>query len=235
MRYQGKCALVTGASSGIGLAFAEELARRGAGLALVARRVDRLTELAARLTDRHGVPVTVIPQDLTAQDATERIAEAVADAGHRVDVLVNNAGFGTAGRFVELTPDRIRREIDLDVGSLVALTRTFLPGMVDGVRGTLINLASIAALQPVPYMAVYGAAKAFVLSFSQALAAEHRRAGVRVVAVCPGPVRTEFFTPHGDLADGERAPSPVGPPVTPEFVARRALRAVDRGRDTVLH
>lgn len=227
MDYRGSTALVTGASGGIGAAFAEELAARGADVVLVARSAETLAALAARLHTDHGVRAEVVAADLTGPDAADTVYEEVARRGMRVDLLVNNAGFGSAGRFGEIPVGRSRTEITLDVTALVELTRVFLPDMAARGRGGVLNVASIAGFQPTPYMAVYGAAKAFVLSFSRALWAEYRGSGVRVTAVCPGPVRTGF---------ADRLGTP--PPYAGQFrsapqVVRTALRAYERGRHTV--
>jgi short-subunit dehydrogenase len=232
MRYDNAFALVTGASSGLGVAFAEALAARGTGVALLARRRDRLEQHAKDIANRHGVRTMVIEQDLTAPDATASITEQL--DGTPVDILINNAGFGSAGRFVDLDPDRVRREVDLDVTSVVSLSRAFLPAMAERGTGVLVNVSSVAAFQPAPYMAVYGASKAFVLSFSQALSAEYRKQGVRVVALCPGPVDTEFFdVVDGKARNGGRSPVMVGGIRTPQSVVKATLRAVDRGATMV--
>lgn len=184
-------ALVTGASTGIGAAFAEALAAEGTDLVVVARDVARLDALAARLGGAHGVGVAVLRADLT--DATEvaRVEEAVR-ADPRLDLVVNNAGFGTAGRFAELPVDGEEREIRLNVVALTRLTRAALPGMLERGRGAIVNVSSMAGFQPAPYNATYGATKAYVNSFSEALAEELRGSGVRVQALCPGFTRTEF-------------------------------------------
>lgn len=231
MEYQDRFAVVTGASAGIGRAFAEELARRGTGVALVARRADRLLEIAEDLTDRYGVPAQVIAADLTAPEAIATVRKRLEEADRTVDILINNAGFGSVGRFIDLDAQRLRREVDLDVGAVTSLAREFLPDMVRRGSGLVINVASTAAFQPVPYMAVYGAAKAFVLSFSEALAAECRPHGVRVLALCPGPVDTEFFDAVGAKRDSRgRSSAALGRMVRPEVVVRSALRAADQGR-----
>jgi short-subunit dehydrogenase len=187
-------ALITGASAGIGHEFALQLAARGYDLILVARRRERLDELATRVRNEHGVErADVIAADLADPAAPAAIAAGVAALGLNVDLLVNNAGFGTHGRFEKLDPARESEEINVNVGSLVALTHAFLPGMLARGAGGVINVASTASFQPVPYMAVYGATKAFVCSFSEALHEEVRRRGVRVIALCPGPTATEFF------------------------------------------
>lgn len=199
--YHQKTALITGASSGIGEAFAECLAERGAKLILTARRRDRLEALAGRL--RHdGAAVTVIADDLADPAAPARLREQIDAYGHVVDLLVNNAGFGSARRLDEDEPARLEDMVDLNVRALVALTRLFLPAMRARGEGGVINISSTAAFQPVPFMATYGASKAFVLSFSEALWAECEPAGVRVLALCPGYTTSEFHAVAGSKVDG---------------------------------
>jgi short-subunit dehydrogenase len=193
----GTTALVTGASSGLGIGYAHQLAERGADLVLVARRQERLEALAVDLAEKYGTESTVIPMDLARADA---VADLVADLhgrGVRVGTLVNSAGFGTYGTFVDLEPAREMEEVDVNVRTLTALTQALLPDLLKTAlenphSAALVNLASLAAFQPVPHMAVYGATKAYVLSFTEALWYETRRAGLKVTAVCPGSVRTEF-------------------------------------------
>lgn len=217
--YRGARVLITGASAGIGAQFARELARRGSDLVLVARRTDRLEALAAELK---GVEVTVLPWDLTEQDAAAGLAAELRARGLKLTGLINNAGFGTYGAFAGEDADRLRAEIALDISAVVELTRTFLDELVASGRGVLINVASMAAYVPVPRMAVYGAAKAFVLSFTEALWQEHRRGGLRVLALSPGATRTEFFDVAGPEASGGVRMHP------PELVVETALRTLDR-------
>jgi uncharacterized protein len=217
--YRGARVLITGASAGIGAQFARELARRGADLVLVARRTERLDALAAELKD---VEVTVLPCDLTEQGAAESLAAELQRRGIKLSGLINNAGFGTHGPFVAEDAERLRTEIALDITAVVDLTRTFIDELVASGRGVLINVASMAAYLPVPRMAVYGAAKAFVLNFTEALWQEHRRDGLRVLALSPGATDTEFFDVAGpEAAAGARLH-------TPELVVRTALRTLDR-------
>lgn len=185
-------ALITGASSGIGEEFAEALARERYALVLTARREDRLNAVAACAKDLGAPRVEVIAADLGARGAAEAICQRLREARIEIDYLVNNAGFGTSGRFDRLPLEREIEEIDLNVVALVALTRLLLPAMVARARGTIINVASTAAFQAVPYMSTYAATKAFVLSFSEGLAGELAGTGVKVLALCPGPVKTEF-------------------------------------------
>jgi short-subunit dehydrogenase len=190
--YPQQTVLITGASSGIGAAFARALAARGAHLVLVARRRDRLEALASELEDAHAVNITAIAQDLESPSAALELSTAIAAAGLRVTGLINNAGFGTFGDFTEEDPSRLSREIAVDVSAPVQLSSTFLPRMIEAGQGFLINVASMSAYAPTPRMAVYGAAKAFVLSFTESLWAETRASGVTVFALSPGATSTEF-------------------------------------------
>src|SRR5438094_7791729 len=185
-------ALVTGASSGIGEALPRRLARDGRPLVLVARRADRLESLARALRAAHGVEAHVLAQDLLRPGAVQAVLAEVDRRGLTVEWLVNNAGFGTGGRFDQLPVERELEEIRLNVEALVEFTGRCLPAMVARRRGAVMNVASMAAFGPMAYSATYGATKAFVLSFSEAVAAELRGTGVTVMALCPGPVRTEF-------------------------------------------
>jgi short-subunit dehydrogenase len=190
-RGQRPRALVTGASSGIGVAFAERLAGDGYDVVLVARSVRRLEDLAARLHEQTGVDARVLPADLGDVAQCRRVEEVVAAEDH-VDLLVNNAGFGTYGRFAESRVDGEAQEIAVNVVALMRLTRAALPGMVARRRGAVINVSSMAAFQPQPFNATYGATKAFVNSFTESLHEELRGTGVRVQVLCPGFTRTEF-------------------------------------------
>ena len=190
-------ALVTGASSGIGLELAREFAAGGYNLVLVARSEKKLEELAAELRDRHGVGARVIAKDLARPKAPEEIFQ---EAGDAVDVLVNNAGFATFGPFAETDLGRELEELQVNVVALTHLTKKFLPGMLTRRRGGILNVASTAAFQPGPLMAVYYATKAYVLSFSEALAEELRGTGVTVSVLCPGPTATEFSA-RADMQD----------------------------------
>ncbi|MFD9337832.1 SDR family NAD(P)-dependent oxidoreductase [Streptomyces sp. NPDC060028] len=218
-------ALITGASSGLGAEFAAQLAARGHDLVLVARSADRLAALADRLGEAHGVSAHVLVQDLAEPDAGRRIGAELADRGLTVDVLVNNAGFGTCGRFEEIDGRRDHDQLMVNIVSLVDLTHELLPGMLARGRGAVINVASTAAFQPTPYFAVYGASKTFVLDLSLALRQEYRRRGIRVLALCPGPVETGFF----DVI-GTRKAAVTGAFSMPEPVVRSALRALDADR-----
>lgn len=181
-------AIVTGASGGLGLEFAKLLAKDGASLVLVARSGDKLERIAGDLRAQHGVVVDVVVQDLGVFDAAARIVERVPAC----DILINNAGFANHGRFWELSPEQIREELLLDVATLTELTRAYLRGMRAARSGRILNVASTAGFLPGPYMAVYYASKAYVISFSQAIAEELRGSGVTVTCLCPGATETGF-------------------------------------------
>ena len=186
-----KVALVTGASAGLGVEFARQLSKRGHRLVLAARRKDRLDELAKELGNARAVAI-----DLSKAGASAKLMIDLKAAGEEVEVLVNNAGFGLIGRFAELDAKRLRQMIDLNIGTLNDLCRAVAPEMIKRKSGEILNVASTAAFQAGPNMAVYFATKAFVLSFSEALHEELKPHGVRVSCLCPGPTRTEF----GDVA-----------------------------------
>lgn len=219
-------ALITGASAGLGEGFARELARRGHDLILTARRADRLEAIAAELRAAHGVAVQVFASDLSRPDAPERLLADVAAAGLPVDTLINNAGYGARGDFATLDRAVQLGQIDLNCRALVALAHGVLPQMIARRSGGILNLASTAAFQPGPWMAVYYATKAFVLSFSEALHEEVRHQGVRVTALCPGPTRTEFagLAGMGDMALFAHLSSDA------EGVVRDGLSALEVGR-----
>ncbi len=185
--------LITGASAGLGAGFARAFAARGDNLVLVARRTARLQALANDLISAHGIDVHVITSDLTEAGAVAQLQIELEDQSCVVTHLVNNAGYGLRGNFVDMDGPSQARMIDLNCRALVELCHAFLPAMVAARRGGILNIASTAAFQPGPWMAVYYASKAFVLSFSEALHDEVRASGVTVTALCPGPTRTEFF------------------------------------------
>jgi short-subunit dehydrogenase len=219
-------ALVTGASAGIGLAFAERLAQRGSDLVLVARDEARLGALAADLSREHGVVAEALAADLLTADGLAAVEARLGDPARPVDVLVNNAGFGTFGRFADLDVDREVQEVELNVVALLRLTHAALRAMEPRGAGVIVNLASLAAYQPAPNSATYAATKAFVHSFTHAVHEEARASGVHVMLLCPGYTHTEF---HDRAGLGETA--------LPEFVWQSAhavvdaaLRDLDRGR-----
>jgi hypothetical protein len=220
--HHGKTALVTGASSGIGRAFAEALAARGANLVLAARSERVLADLSEELHRKHGVTARAVAVDLSEEKGPDQLIASVGKVP--IDILVNNAGFATYGRFEELAADRDHREVMLNVTAVARLTHLVLPSMLTRGAGIILNVASTAAFQPLPFMAIYGATKAFVLSFTEALWAELRDRNIRVLAVCPGPTQTNFYKVVGD----ERAAG-VGKRRTPEQVVAGALKALERG------
>ncbi|HEY0260024.1 MAG TPA: SDR family oxidoreductase [Lacisediminihabitans sp.] len=192
-----RTAVITGASSGFGAEFARRFADDGYALVLIARRHDRLVALADELSARHGTTSVVIAADLTDPTAPSSIAEELQARGILVDALVNSAGFGTAGPFAVDDPTRIADEIQVNVAALTLLTRLLLPGLIDAPAGILVNVSSTAAHQPLPNAAVYGATKAYVTSFTEAVWQETRGTAVRVLGLCPGPTETEFFAVAG--------------------------------------
>ena len=219
-------ALVTGTSSGIGVALAHELARRGHNLTLVARREDRLRETAADITAQHGVNVDWVAADLTDTAERARLVAEVANRGHIVDVLVNNAGMGTIGRFHELPVEREVDQVRLNVEAVVDLCGAFVPGMVERGYGKVLNVSSVSGFMPVPKQATYSASKAFVLTFTEALKLDLHGTGVTATALCPGPVKTEF--------DGIISGLPDRLYVDAEDVAREAIKGLVGGDRTVV-
>jgi len=201
---EGRTALVTGASSGIGQAFAERLAADGHRLILVARRADRLEAMAKSFGERFGPGFEVFPADLNRPEELRAVEDRIASEP-TLELVVNNAGFGSAGRFAELDADGEEAEIRLNVLALVRLARAGLPGLIARGRGGVINVSSMAGFAPSPYMATYAATKAFVTSFSEGLAGELEGTGVKVQALCPGFTRTEFQDVAG--VDTQRLPS----------------------------
>ena len=196
-RFDGQVALVTGASTGIGAEFARQLAAAGANIMAVARSADKLDALASEIRSREGVAVTPIAMDLSAPNSPEALYAALRKKQLDVDIVVNNAGVGYHGDVLGADPERMRAQIDLNVNAVVGITMRFLPAMVERGHGAILNISSVGAFQPVPHMAVYGASKAFVLSFSEAVWAEVAALGVHVLAVIPGDTETPFFESAG--------------------------------------
>lgn len=195
--FQGRWGLITGASSGIGEEFARQLAERGMNLILAARREDRLRLLGDDLTRSHGVQIEIISVDLLAEGEPAGLVRKIEGLGHRLELLVNNAGFGLMTRLDQTNPAEVQRMLELNVTALTALTYAMLPGMLERQSGAVVNIASLAAFQPVVYMPAYGATKSYVLHFSESLWAEARAKNVLVMAVCPGFTKTEFFDVAG--------------------------------------
>jgi uncharacterized protein len=225
-------AVVTGASSGIGSEIAREIAKRGLNLTLVARREDRLKSLAEELGREHGVRAEIVAADIASEDGRESLFKELESRGRDVDVLVNNAGFGSAGRFQELEGDKETLMVRTNCEAVVALCGRYVPPMVDRGRGAILNLGSIAAYQPLPYQATYGATKAFVLSFTEALSADLHGSGVTATALCPGPVPTEFEQNAGIGSDWEGIPKFVL--TTPEYNAAAGVEAMEKGKRVVV-
>jgi short-subunit dehydrogenase len=225
-RLSGRRALVTGASSGIGAAFARRLHALGCPLVLVARREDRLHALAGEL----GGDVQVVSGDLSATEGPQRVYDEVAARGLRVDVLVNNAGLGHTGPFHEEPLPALDSMLDVNARAAMMLTRLFLPAMVARGEGFVVNVISTSAFQPVPFLSVYGASKAFLLSLTEALATELQGSGVTIQALCPGLTATEFQQVAGtDRVLFNRTGS-----MTPDAVAAVSLKALERGRLRVI-
>ncbi|WP_341530555.1 SDR family oxidoreductase [Nostoc sp. UHCC 0302] len=186
-------ALITGASSGIGKAFADELAARQTNLVLLARSEEKLNQLAKQLQDQYKIKVDVIVKDLTEANAAAAVFDVIKTKGLTIDLLINNAGFGEYGDFAEGDGEKQVKIVQLNILALVDLTHKFLPLMRQRGAGGIINVSSITGFQPIPYLSVYAASKAFILSFSEALWAENFPYGVRVLVTCPGPIETNFF------------------------------------------
>jgi short-subunit dehydrogenase len=225
----GRHALVTGASSGLGADFARELAGRGAGLTLVARREDRLRTLQGELA-AHGADIEVVALDLNDAGAPDQLLRAAEASGRPVDVLVNNAGFGLYGAFSELDWERERAMLELDMIVPVHLTKLFLPGMLERRSGWVLNIASTGAYQPSPLYASYSAAKSFILNFTEALSYELRGSGVAATALSPGIVATEFLQVSGQQATRYQRLTMMDSPT----VARIGVEAMLKGRPSLV-
>jgi uncharacterized protein len=227
----GSTALVTGASAGIGTELARGLAQRGHGVTLVARREDRLRQLADELRERHGVRAEVVAVDLASERERDRLADAVEALGLNVEILVNNAGFGIYEPLARSDRQRELQQVRLLVEAVVDLDARYVPAMVERGRGAVINLSSTAGFQPLPGNGTYSAAKSFVLVHTEALHDELRDTGVTATAVAPGPVRSEFQETSAPLF-GDRLPKMVWS--DPARVALDALGAADRGKRSVV-
>lgn len=222
--------LITGASAGIGWDLAKLFAADKCNLILVARREDRLAELAAEVRTQYGVEVRTLPADLTQPAAPQALFDQLASLGMPVDVVVNNAGFGAVGSVADLSLEKQLDMVQVNVAALVHLTRLFLPAMLSRSRGGILNVGSTAAFQPGPHLAVYYASKAFVLSFTEALAEEVAGSGLHVTCLCPGPTATEF----AQVAQLEKSVMFKFPVASSQSVALAGYRAFRRGRVVVV-
>jgi short-subunit dehydrogenase len=220
-----RVALITGASAGLGIEFARQLAKRGHRLVLAARRKERLDELAGELGNARAIAI-----DLSQPDSAAKLMADLEAHDETVDLLVNNAGFGLIGRFAKADAARLRQMIDLNVGTLTDLCRAVAPAMIERKSGAILNVASTAAFQPGPKMAVYFATKAFVLSLSEALHEELKPHGVKVTCLCPGPTRTEFGDVAGFGGNGMFDKVAMNAPE----VAEAGLKALDRNKAVVI-
>ncbi|MCY7374816.1 MAG: SDR family oxidoreductase [Pyrinomonadaceae bacterium] len=223
-----KATLITGASGGIGKAFAVKLAAEKHNLVLVARSADKLHELCDELMLEHQITAHYVALDLTAPDADSRLFAETEKHGFEIEWLINNAGFGSMGDFARLDIESELKMINLNITALVALTHRYLQKMRERKSGVIINVASTASFQPLPFMATYAATKAFVTSFSEAIAEENRSHNIVVTALCPGPTDTNFF------AAANAEPFKMKGMETPEAVVETALNAVRRGQSTVV-
>lgn len=220
--FTGTTALITGASRGIGQSYAHQLASRGADLVLVARSAKELETLAVQLRGTHGAQVTVLSADLSDRAAPQAIADTLAEQGIEIDLLINNAGMSAIGPFLTRPLGPNLDSVDLNITALMGLAHSIGAGMLARDRGGIINVASLAAFQPMPFQASYGATKAFVLSFTEALTEELRDSSIRVMAVHPGPVETSFFDTTTATLDPKA--------ISPERIAAKSLDDFARGR-----
>lgn len=224
-----KATLITGASSGIGEAFARRLAEEKHNLVLVARTEEKLAALCDELMLQHGITAHYVAIDLNDYQADKRLFKETVNHGLQIDWLINNAGFGSMGPFADLDLEREMDMVGLNVMALVALTHRYLGLMVEEGEGTIINVSSTTSFQPLPFIATYAATKAFVTSFSEAIAEEYRPYGIRILALCPGGTDTNFF--NASKIDEQVRMSTMQ---TPEEVVETALRALEKGRTTVV-
>ncbi|MGH2963770.1 MAG: SDR family NAD(P)-dependent oxidoreductase [Solirubrobacterales bacterium] len=230
----GTC-LVTGASSGLGAEIAKQLARSGRAVTLVARREDRLRWLADSLAQDYNIRVDVVACDLSEPEQRRYLVAEVARRRLQVEVLINDAGVGKAGRFP--TPDTgVQLQlVRMNIEAMVDLCGVYVPQMVDGKQGAVLNVASLAAFAPIPHQATYGATKAFVLNFTEALREELKGTGVSVTALCPGPMRTEFLEIAGLAESAARVPAPLWRLIpSAEATARAGVRGMERGHRRVI-
>lgn len=218
-------ALVTGASTGLGAEFARQLASHGMHLVLVARRTELMEELSKELHTQHGTQCLIISSDLSIPSEPQRVLDEIAAHGHSIELLVNNAGFGIVGEVDHADIDRIQAMLQLNVCALADLTYRLLPSMLQKGHGSILNVASLSAFQPVAYMGAYAASKAFVLHFSEALHCELKDRGITVTAVCPGVTRTSFFDIAGAPGWLQKHAA-----LDVDFVVKKSLKALARRR-----
>ena len=228
----GSTALVTGASSGIGADIARQLAERGHGVTLVARREERLNALAGEIESKLHVRTDVIACDLSDHAAREQLVAEIRARGRDVAVLVNNAGFGSAGRFQDLDLDQELRMVRTNVEAVVHLCGEYIPGMIGRGEGAVLNVASTAAFQPLARQSTYSASKAFVLGFTEVLSSDLKGTGVTATALCPGPVKTEFTDQHEGFEAAASTPDFVW--MSAEECARAAVKGLERGKRVVV-
>lgn len=226
---KNKIALVTGASSGIGLEMCREFASRGCKPVLVARREERLQKLSEAINKDYGIEAPVFAMDLLKQNATESLYQKTADAGLKIDILVNNAGFGFKGPLHESTLMNYRNMVNLNINVLTELTYLYSKNMIDRQSGGIINVASMAGFGPIPYFSVYAATKSYVIQFSQALWQEFRKTGIHVSALCPGPVDTEFF----EVASLDPAKMSMRKIQSPDQIAKIAIDSLIKNKRIV--
>ena len=224
--YADRWALVTGASSGIGAEFARKLASRGMHLVLAARRTDRMEEIAAELDTRHGTKTRVIQSDLSVPGAARQLYDKIAAEKIDIELLINNSGFAEVGTIEDANAQNVTEMVQVNIAALTDLTYCYLPSMLERGHGAVINVASVAAFQPVAYMGAYAASKAYVLHFSEALWTEAREKGVTVMALCPGPTSTEFFDNAGVPNWLKKHSSH-----SVEYVVKTGLKALEKKRN----
>lgn len=228
--FTNKTALVTGASSGIGKEIAKKLAEAGCNLILIARTESALNQLALDLNKKYGIKAHVMTADLAKPSCAPRLFEQVSALNLHVDILVNNAGFGTYGPFETIDPQAEQDEVSVNISALIGLTHAFIPGMLSKGSGSVLNIASTASFQPGPFLAVYAATKAFVLSFSEALWGEYRGRGIHVAALCPPAVETGFIDKLGD--DSVKSTPVFSKTISAEHVAVEAIKALTSAQPT---
>ncbi|BAY60155.1 short-chain dehydrogenase/reductase SDR [Calothrix brevissima NIES-22] len=224
-------ALITGASSGIGKAFAQQLAAQNTNLVLVARSQEKLYQLTKELQEKYNIQIEIIVKDLTENNAAKVVFDIIQAKELSIDLLINNAGIGDYGDFANSDGEKQVKIVQLNILALVDLTHKFLPLMRQRQSGSIINVSSITAFQPMPYLSVYAASKAFIVSFSQALWAENRPYGIRVIVTCPGPIETNFF------AEANFPPSLAGSTeqmFTSEEVVKQTLKALENRQPSVV-